>query len=80
VNAKSLREWLSSWGAGPNWSDASGETVPIVKASLLTLLHEHDRMVDALEEIRTYALDHMGDVSPAWRASLATIAEKGLSK
>lgn len=34
----SLREWLASWGDGPNHSDPSGQTVPISKATLLRLL------------------------------------------
>jgi hypothetical protein len=35
---QSMREWLDSWGDGPNWSDSSGETVPIAKADLVKLL------------------------------------------
>ena len=38
--ARSLLEWLSGWGDGPNWSDASGATVPVVKESLRRVL-EH---------------------------------------
>jgi len=38
VNIQSLREWVSSWGDGPNWSDASGATIPTAKATLLGLL------------------------------------------
>ena len=36
--AKSLLTWLDGWGDGPNWSDASGATVPVVKASLRRVL------------------------------------------
>lgn len=36
--ATSLLEWLSGWGDGPNWSDASGATVPVVKESLRRVL------------------------------------------
>lgn len=38
--ARSLLEWLGGWGDGPNWSDASGATVPVVKESLRRVL-EH---------------------------------------
>ena len=34
----SMREWLDSWGDGPNWSDASGATIPITKSALKRLL------------------------------------------
>lgn len=34
MTISSLREWLASWGDGPNWSDPSGLTVPITKMSL----------------------------------------------
>ena len=36
----SLREWLESWGEGPNWSDPSGATVPIAKETLVAMLNE----------------------------------------
>jgi hypothetical protein len=39
---QSMREWLDSWGDGPNWSDSSGETVPIAKADLARLLDTAD--------------------------------------
>lgn len=45
----SLREWLAQWGEGPNWSDATGQTVPIAKHTLSALL---DRIED-LESTRT---------------------------
>ena len=38
TEARSLLEWLDGWGDGPNWSDASGATVPVVKASLRRVL------------------------------------------
>jgi hypothetical protein len=38
TEARSLLEWLSGWGDGPNWSDTSGATVPIVKESLRRVL------------------------------------------
>jgi hypothetical protein len=38
TEARSLLEWLNGWGDGPNWSDASGATVPVVKASLRRVL------------------------------------------
>lgn len=34
----SIREWLASWGDGPNWTDTSGNSVPIIKADLSRLL------------------------------------------
>jgi hypothetical protein len=37
-----LREWLATWGDGPNWSDKSGATVPTAKTSLLGLLDYAD--------------------------------------
>jgi hypothetical protein len=40
TEARSLLEWLAGWGDGPNWSDASGATVPVVKESLRRVL-EH---------------------------------------
>jgi hypothetical protein len=39
---QSMREWLDSWGDGPNWSDPKGETVPIAKADLARLLDTAD--------------------------------------
>jgi hypothetical protein len=35
---QSMREWLASWGDGANWSDGSGETVPVRKVDLVRLL------------------------------------------
>ena len=40
AEARSLLTWLDSWGDGPNWSDASGATVPVVKEGLRRVL-EH---------------------------------------
>lgn len=40
TEARSLLTWLDSWGDGPNWSDASGATVPVVKEGLRRVL-EH---------------------------------------
>lgn len=37
---KSVREWLNSWGEGPNWTDESGLSVPIQKVTLRKLLDE----------------------------------------
>lgn len=44
VDVQSLREWLDSWGSGPNWSDCSGATVPISKVTLSALLDELDHL------------------------------------
>lgn len=37
---ESLREWLAQWGGSDqaNWLDATGETVPIAKTTLLRLI------------------------------------------
>jgi hypothetical protein len=43
AEARSLLEWLDGWGDGPNWSDASGATVPVVKASLRRVLEHVNR-------------------------------------
>jgi hypothetical protein len=39
---KSMREWLDSWGDGPNWMDKTGVSVPIVKSTLKALLDDRD--------------------------------------
>jgi ferredoxin len=38
TEANSLLEWLNGWGDAPNWSDSTGMTVPVVKASLRRVL------------------------------------------
>jgi hypothetical protein len=74
---ESLKEWLASWGDGPNWTDASGATVPIVKQTLRDLIADAERMRDALRDLKTRALDAR-DISPAWRASFAIICEDAI--
>lgn len=44
VDITSLREWLASWGDGPNRIDSTGETVAISKLTLVSLLDEIDRL------------------------------------
>ena len=47
----STREWLASWGNGPNWSDASGATVPTVKQTIT-------RLLDTIEHWKKRAAQH----------------------
>lgn len=39
---KSLREWVASWGDGPNWSDPTGLSIPMAKTTILALLDDRD--------------------------------------
>jgi len=77
---ESLREWLASWGDGPNWSDASGQSVPITKLTLVNLLDELERYRKALREIRSEALNRSvgQQVDHRLRATIATIADTTL--
>lgn len=36
----SLREWLATWGDGPNWVDRTGASVAISKATVVRLIDE----------------------------------------
>lgn len=40
---------------------------------------DREHLRTALHEVRQFALDHLRDVSPAWRASLAHIADEALN-
>jgi hypothetical protein len=44
VEVRSLREWLASWGSGPNRYDGTGATVPFAKVTLIRLLDEIERL------------------------------------
>jgi hypothetical protein len=77
---KSLREWLASWGDEPNWFDVSGQSVPITKVVLTSLLDDLEKCRRALREIRTCALERAVGM-PAdslMRASVSTIADEAL--
>jgi hypothetical protein len=77
---QSLREWLASWGDGPNWLSPSGLTVPITKDALSSLLDDVEKCRRALREIRTCALERAVGM-PAdslMRASVSTIADEAL--
>ena len=74
----SMREWLSSWGDGPNWSDPSGSTVPVTKESLRALIEHAEKMRAALYELRTQALDSSRIIGPAMAASIAITCEDAL--
>ena len=43
----SLREWLNAWGpeGAANWSDPTGFSIPITKATLTKLLDDRDRLL-----------------------------------
>lgn len=79
---RSLKEWLAHWGDGPNWTDVSGATVPVVKASLARLIAEAERSRAALREIRSRILERtIGQstlISSLTRASIAAIAGDAL--
>jgi hypothetical protein len=53
VSRNSIREWLSHWGDGPNWSDNCGQTVPMAKTYLRDLLDTADEYETAMREIRS---------------------------
>jgi hypothetical protein len=53
VSRNSMREWLSHWGDGSNWSDPTGATVPTAKTTIRDLLDDADAMETALREIRS---------------------------
>lgn len=58
--ARSLLQWLDSWGEGPNWSDPNGATVPVTKASLRRILEDvacAQGEQRVLEKIRNWADD-----------------------
>jgi hypothetical protein len=78
----SMKEWLLSWGDGPNWSDPTGVTVPVAKESLRELLTHAERMRDALQQLRDRALTKapaaVAEFSPATAASIAYICEDAL--
>ena len=59
MNAKSIQEWLDSWGDGPNWSDTTGVTVPMAKSTLSDLLHQLAAMTAARDELFRIAEDHI---------------------
>lgn len=37
-----VREWLVMWGEGPNWTDPTGNSVPVQKDQLRRLLNHID--------------------------------------
>ena len=78
MNLESLKEWLASWGDGPNWSDKTGATVPVAKDTLRELIADNTRTREALEDLRQRFLNAR-DISPAWRATFATIADDALA-
>lgn len=82
MTLESMKEWLASWGDGPNWSDATGLTVPVTKESLAKLIADAEKMRDALRTIRDRALMRVPGVSgefvPRTAASLAIICEDAL--
>jgi len=78
----SMKEWLASWGDGPNWSDETGATVPITKVSLMALIADAERMRSALQVLRERALIKMpnsvAEFSPSTAVSIAMICEEAL--
>lgn len=83
MTIESMKEWLDSWGSGPNWSDASGATVPVTRESLAAVLEYALRMKSALVELRDRALNHAPnsarEFSPATATSIACICEQALN-
>jgi hypothetical protein len=59
----SMKEWLASWGDGPNWSDSTGVTIPITKESLRQLIATAERMRTALSGLRERALNYAPGMS-----------------
>ncbi len=47
----SLREWLDQWGDGPNWSDPTGQSVPMQKSQLRRLLDHIDELDEQVESL-----------------------------
>lgn len=45
---ESLQEWMKQWGDGPNWSDSSGCTVPLARATVARLTAAYGEWTDAL--------------------------------
>lgn len=56
----SAHEWIASWGEGPNWSDASGATIPASKTwlhNVLSLVERMRRERDAYKRLSVDAIE-----------------------
>jgi len=76
---QSWREWLASFGNGPNWSDTTGASVPIHKESFAVILDEHERLRKVLKEARDNVIgwDDTTSITLA-RANLAVMLDEAL--
>ncbi len=78
LTLQSMLEWLTSWGDGTHWADATGATVPITKAVLRKLIVDAVRMRDALLVIRSRMLDQLTRSASQEHAQSAIICEEAL--
>lgn len=72
MNLTSMKEWVNSWGDGPNWSDVTGTTIPTCKTLLLEMIADSERMRDTMMKLRDIALDSRS-MQPHEAATIATI-------
>lgn len=58
----SLEEWANSWGEGPNWSDETGRTIPVVRDQLKLLIHSCQQARKEAADWKRRAEQHGCDV------------------
>lgn len=59
-----LREWLATWGDGPNWSDPTGSSIPVQKEQLRRLLDHIDWLDEQVEGL----IEQGSEIAEAARA------------
>lgn len=67
---QTMREWLAHWRDSPNWSDSSGQTVPVARATLAHMLDDAERMRAGMKELQSTLLEDR-QLSPMARATYA---------